>query len=147
MTERAFFDTNVLVYLHDKRSPQKRLRAAQLFESHLAERNVYLSTEVLQEFFVAITQKLARVPVRTAKDLVSAYARLHVVTVGTEHILKAIDCKSRYHVSFRDALILAAAGSADAAVVYSEDLGHGQRCDGVRVVNPFAIWRGRDDHH
>jgi len=44
----------------------------------------------------------------------------------------------RYKVSFWDALILQAAESSGAALLYSEDLAAGQRYGALRVVNPLA---------
>lgn len=137
MAERAFFDTNLLIYLHDRRSPEKRRRAAEVFRKSLETRDVYLSTQVLQEFFVAVTHKLANLPAEQARSLVAEYAQLHVITVRPHHILEAIDLKGRYRISFWDGLILAAALSAEATVLYSEDFSHGQRYGGLRAENPF----------
>jgi predicted nucleic acid-binding protein len=44
---------------------------------------------------------------------------------------------SVYKISFWDALILQAAGSSGATVLYSEDLAEGQTYGSVRVVNPL----------
>lgn len=137
MTERAFFDTHVLIYLHDRRFPERRRQAAEVFRKSLESRNAYLSTQVLQEFFVAVTHKLANLPADQARSLVAEYAQLHVVTVRPHHILEAIDLKERYRLSFWDGLILAAALSAGATLLYSEDFSHGQRYEGLRVENPF----------
>ena len=43
-----------------------------------------------------------------------------------------------WQISFRDSLILAAAGRASCSIVYSEDLNPGQLYSGVEVRNPFA---------
>ncbi len=137
MAERAFFDTNLLIYLHDRRFPEKRRRAAEVFRKSLDTRDVCLSTQVLQEFFVAVTHKLANLPAEQARSLVAEFAQLHVITVRPHHILEAIDLKGRYRVSFWDGLILAAALSAGATVLYSEDFSHGQRYGGLRAENPF----------
>ncbi len=42
-----------------------------------------------------------------------------------------------HRISFWASLILAAAEAANAAVLLSEDLSHGQVIAGVRVENPF----------
>jgi predicted nucleic acid-binding protein len=137
MTDRVFFDTNILVYFHDTREPDKQRVAEQLLRTHLADRRLVLSTQVLQEFFVTVTQKLRAVPAAQAKALISDYSKTHVVTVNPGHILDAIDLQERYQLSFWDGLILAAAKSAGAAVLCSEDFAHGEAYDGVRVENPF----------
>jgi predicted nucleic acid-binding protein len=137
MTELAFFDTNILVYIHDRSSTAKRRTALELFRCHSTDRTLVLSTQVLQEFFVTVTEKAARVPVAQARGLVADYSRLNVVSIQSGHVLEAIDVKARFRLSFWDALILAAAKSAEARVLYTEDLSHGRDYDGVRAHNPF----------
>jgi len=133
----VFFDTNVLVYVHDQRSPYKREIARRLYTAHLYEGSMALSTQVLQEFFVTITQKTQQVSVRDARNLVSHLAGLNVVRIEPAHVVSAIDLHARHQLSFWDSLIIIAAKSAGARMVLSEDLSHGQTYDGVRVENPF----------
>ncbi|HEX9111801.1 MAG TPA: hypothetical protein VF845_10020 [Terriglobales bacterium] len=52
-------------------------------------------------------------------------------------ILAALEIEARYKVSYWDALILQAAETCRAAVLYSEDLASGQRYAAVEVVNPL----------
>jgi predicted nucleic acid-binding protein len=54
---RRFFDTNVLVYLFDASAPRKKRLAQELLRQAIEEGTVQLSTQVLQEFFVAVTRK------------------------------------------------------------------------------------------
>jgi len=134
----VFFDSNVLVYVHDQRFPRKRETARRLYASYLYQDAIALSTQVLQEFFVTITRKARLMSVGEAKNLVAYLAGLRVVTIDTGHIIAAINLHSRYQLSFWDSLIIVAAKTARAAVVLSEDMGHMQVYDGVRVENPFA---------
>ncbi len=74
---KVFFDTNVLVYLFDVDSPDKREKARGLFARHVEAGDVLLSTRVLQEFYVAVTRKLARpLDAAVAAEVVSSLARL-----------------------------------------------------------------------
>jgi predicted nucleic acid-binding protein len=54
-----------------------------------------------------------------------------------ESVLEALDLESRYQISFRGALIVQAAASCGAEILYSEDLAEGQKYSEVRVVNPL----------
>jgi predicted nucleic acid-binding protein len=135
----VFFDTNVLVYVHDQRSPYKREVARRLYSAHLYGGSIALSTQVLQEFFVTITRKAQQIPVREARNLVGHLAGLNVVSIEPAHVVSAIDLHARQQLSFWDSLIIIAAKSAGAQVVLSEDMGHGQTYDGVRVENPFLM--------
>lgn len=133
----VFFDTNVLVYVHDQRSPYKREIARRLYSAHLYGGSIALSTQVLQEFFVTVTQKGQHVSVREVRGLISYLAGLNVVSIEPAHVVSAIDLHARHQLSFWDSLIIIAAKSAGAQMVLSEDMGHGQTYDGVRVENPF----------
>jgi predicted nucleic acid-binding protein len=53
-------------------------------------------------------------------------------------VLRALDIEVRYKTSFWDALIIEAAESAGAAILYSEDFRTGQRFGQVQVQNPLA---------
>jgi predicted nucleic acid-binding protein len=59
------------------------------------------------------------------------------VTIGPAHILDAIAKESKHKISFRDALIVAAAESGGANILHPEDLNHGQRYGTVEISNPF----------
>lgn len=137
MTDRAFFDTNILVYLFDKHDPQNRAIAGQLVGRYFSEERGVLSTQVLQEFFVNVTRKAAQLPSSEATVVVANFLQMEVVVVTGAHILDAIAIHERYQLSFWDGLILAAAKSAGATVLLSEDFSHGAVYDGVTVENPF----------
>jgi predicted nucleic acid-binding protein len=94
---------------------------------------------VLQELYVNLRRKAARpLGVAAAKRLVEDYLSWKVVINDGAAVLRAIDLEKRYSVSFWDALIIDAAHSADAALLLSEDLGHGRRYGTVEVRNPFT---------
>jgi predicted nucleic acid-binding protein len=63
---------------------------------------------------------------------------LPLVHIEPTHIRKALHIEDHYQISFWDALILAAAESCGAEVLYTEDLNDGQQYGPVRVENPFS---------
>ncbi len=134
-----FVDTNILVYAHDTSAGAKRDRAARLLEDLWESRLGCLSIQVLQEFYVNITRKVAHpldsgVAARILADL-SAW-RVHAPEA--KDVLGAIEIQRRYGVSFWDAMILQSAVQLGCEVVWSEDLNPDQVYEGVRVVNPFV---------
>jgi predicted nucleic acid-binding protein len=133
---KAFFDTNVLLYMYSTAEPEKQLKARELYREFAYSNRIQLSTQVVQEFFVVAMRKL-RLPRQQVVELADSFLNLSVVTIDATHIRYAIDLEGRYQISFWDALILAAAESADVEVLYSEDLNDGQRYGGVLVRNPF----------
>jgi predicted nucleic acid-binding protein len=135
---RAFFDTNILVYAFDSSSPRKQSRALDLFDELASKGDAVLSTQVLQEFFVVVTRKLAA-PLSSehAEEIVRQFAQLPTVVIDPDLILQAIHFTRAHRVSFWDALLVAAAKCAGAAELLTEDLQQGQMIEGVRIVNPF----------
>ncbi len=139
MTDKAFVDTNILVYAHDRGSGAKHAVATDLVRRLWIEQTGYLSTQVVQEFYINVRRK-ARNPISSAeaRGLVEDYLNWHLVINDGETILHALDLEKRYQVSFWDALILRSAQLSGAPILYSEDLSNGQTYGRVRVVNPFV---------
>jgi len=133
---KAFFDTNVLLYMYSTADLGKQARARDLFQQCGDSGRIVVSTQVVQEFFVAGLRKLA-LPRQVLRRATSALLELPLVLVGPPHISKAIQDEEHYRISFWDALILAAAESGGAQVLYTEDLSDGQQYGTVLVLNPF----------
>jgi predicted nucleic acid-binding protein len=62
-----------------------------------------------------------------------------LVVIGTPVILQALELERQFHLSFWDVLILSAAETAEAAIIFSEDFTHGRTYGSVRVLNPFLL--------
>ncbi|MCC7059019.1 MAG: PIN domain-containing protein [Burkholderiaceae bacterium] len=141
---RAFFDTNVLVYLFDADAVDKQRLARSLLQREADAGRATVSTQVLQEFFVTVTRKLGT-PLGTenAERAVRRLAELSVVPVDTALVLAGIGLSRRLRISLWDALIVGAALQSGSTVLYTEDLQHGQRIDGLTVANPFAALQTR----
>lgn len=138
MNGLSFFDSNVLVYTDDASSPKKRDQAIALVSEHLRHRTAVVSLQVLQEYFVAATRKLGLAP-ELAQRKVEILARCGIVCFDAMDVIAAIELHRLNSISFWDALIVHAARSEKAAVLYSEDFQNGAVLGGVRVVNPFAV--------
>jgi predicted nucleic acid-binding protein len=136
VSERTFFDTNMLVYADDRDAGQKSQIAQELLGEAIRSQTAVLSTQVLQEYFVVSTRKL-KVPPEIARQKVDLLSNLEVVQIDVGLILEAIDLALLRQFSFWDALILSCARAAGCARLLTEDLHHGQIVAGVRVVNPF----------
>ena len=135
---RCFFDTNILVYLFDADASEKQAKCRALFESEVTAGRAVLSTQVLQEFYVAATRKLA-VPLapEVAEEVVRNLAALPVAQIDNALIFRAIHRSKLLRFSFWDSLIVSAALSSGADRLLTEDLQHGQVIEGMRIENPF----------
>ena len=137
MSDRSFFDTNILVYADDQAVPAKQRRAIELVAEHRRAGTGVLSLQVLQEYFVTITREL-HVDAKIARRKVELLAEFDLVVPDLDDILAAIDLHRLHGFSFWDALVLRAAKEAGCIVLFSEDLQPGRVVDGVRIVNPFV---------
>jgi predicted nucleic acid-binding protein len=135
----SFIDTNILVYAHDATADLKRDIASQLLYDQWELETGRLSIQVLQEFFVTITQKVPEpLPVPEAALLIRELSHWPVHEPTSSDVLAAIDVQVRWQTSFWDAMILRSADVSGADVIYSEDLNTGQFYGRVRVINPFV---------
>lgn len=138
MTDRVFVDTNVFVYLYDSDNPDKQATARALLERYGLSGAVFISTQVLQEFYVTVTRKFSK-QLSHEQILVamSQLGQLPIVEVSVGMIFEAVDLGRRLRLSFWDSLILRAALESDCGLLVSEDLQHGQRIGSLRIENPF----------
>jgi predicted nucleic acid-binding protein len=136
-----FIDTNVLLYAisHDPEERDKAERANEI----LAARDLALSIQVLQEFYVQATRmsRPDRLTHEQAVELVESFMRFPVVTITAELMLAALATGRRFGMSYWDAAILEASRSLGCDVVLSEDLTDGEDYAGVKVENPFRVVR------
>lgn len=138
MADKCFVDTNILLYAHDPSAGLKRDGARQLVVDLWSTGRGVLSTQVLQELCVNLRRKVKPpVPVNEIRQLLQDYLSWEIIVNSPESSVEALEIEERYRISFWDALIVHAAESAGATVLYSEDLAAGQTYGAVRVVNPF----------
>lgn len=136
MNDKIFIDTNIIVYSLDLYDQPRREKARSILRNVRKSFSGVISTQVMQEFYVAATNKLKADPVLT-KGILSRLSNFEVVSMTPELIFSAIDCSILNRLSFWDALIIAAAASANCKEIWTEDLNHDQVILGVRISNPF----------
>ena len=133
----AFVDTNVLVYAArgSEKERSKRIRALELIQSL----RLGISAQVLAEFYVTTTRKVA-LPLSAAKALewIDQFEAFPCVAVDGSLVRQGAWLAHRYQISYWDGAIVAAAQALEAPVIYSEDLSHGQKYEGIEVRNPFS---------
>jgi len=132
-----FVDTNVLLYAisRDAAEQEKAKRANDI----LAERDLALSVQVLQEFYVQATRASRGDAIghQQAVLLIESFRRFPVQDITAAIMLAALNCRQRFQLSYWDAAIIEASRAMGCSHVLSEDLNHGQDYGGVLVVNPF----------
>jgi predicted nucleic acid-binding protein len=138
MPEKTFIDTNVLIYAHDIDANSKHKVAKNVLQELWSERVGVLSVQVLQEFYVNVTRKIATpLPKETARIVVNNYSIWCTETTPAE-IAAAFRIEDESKIGFWDALIVASAAKSGAARILSEDLNARQSIAGIRIENPFV---------
>jgi predicted nucleic acid-binding protein len=134
--DQIFVDTNILVYAHDIDAGAK-YRIARDKVSALWHRDLLpsISVQVLQEFYVNLIRK--KIPAPVARETVTNYLEWDVIDNDRFLFIEGIRWKEKWHLSYWDALKLAAAWKSGAKEVWSEDLDSGQEYDGIVVINPL----------
>lgn len=140
MTDRVFVDTNVLVYFRDSSEPEKQSKAALWLQELWQTRRGRLSAQVLNEYYVTVTQKLNPGLSRQAarRDVLDLLTWRPVALDG-DVIESAFGYQDRFALSFWDALIVSAAVKSGSSILISEDMQHEQTIDTLTILNPFSV--------
>ena len=129
---RAFFDTNVLLYLITNDA-----RKAERAEELISEGGV-VSVQILDEFVAVAIRKFGRPwnQIRHTLTVLRSFLEVCPLTIETHE--RALDLAERNGWHIYDALVVAAAQLAEADILYTEDLQSGRRVDRrLRIINPF----------
>lgn len=133
-----FIDTNILIYAHDASAGTKHDRARALLRELWENRAGCLSIQVLQEFYVNVTRKVARpMSPDAAAQIIADLGVWPVHRPDVDDVLEAIRLQTSRQLSFWDAMILTSARRLGCETLWSEDMSHGQQYEGVTVINPF----------
>jgi predicted nucleic acid-binding protein len=132
-----FVDTNILLYTIS-RDPAEQHKAKQANDI-LTDRELALSVQVLQEFYVQATRASRPDPIthQQAVRLIESFGRFNVQDITSPILMAALNSRQRFQLSYWDAAIIEAARAMGCTEVLSEDLNDGQDYGGVRVTNPF----------
>lgn len=136
-THVRFVDTNVLLYAIS-RAPDEQDKAERARDI-LTARDLALSVQVLQEFYVQVTRpsRPDALAHPQAVRLVESFLRFPVQEITIQVLMAALATRERFQISYWDAAIIEASRAIGCEVVLSEDLADGASYGGVRVENPF----------
>ena len=138
MSVEVFVDSNVLVYARDASEPEKQEKALAWMERLWSPGAGRLSFQVLQEFYVTVTEKLKPgLNVAHARSDVRSLLTWRPIPIDGRVIEGAWSIQDRFKLSWWDALIVSAAQIGGCRYLLSEDFQEGQRFGGLHVVHPF----------
>jgi predicted nucleic acid-binding protein len=138
----AFVDTNILVYAFANAqgdSPEKVLAARALLTFLFRRDELILSAQVLNEFVNTVLLKTKPpLQLEQVQERVLELSTQTVVPIDASLVRLTLRRTEISRISYWDALIVEAAIRSGADVLYTEDMHHGTRYDGLELVNPFV---------
>ena len=138
MAAKVFVDTNVLVYNRDASEPQKNKQAIAWMRHLWNMQAGRLSYQVLQEFYITVTEKLdPGLDRESARKDIRSLLPWQPITVDNRVFDGAWHIQDRFGLSWWDALIVSAARVADCRYLLTEDLQDSQMFGNLQVINPF----------
>jgi len=138
MNDKFFVDTNILVYANDQSDKIKQQVAKEIILNGIRNDQMVISTQVLSEFYVTVTQKIKiTLEPKTALYIIELLRSAEITEIEWSTVIRAIHISQDHKLSYWDSLIIAAAISSEAMILYSEDLNHGQLIEDVKIINPF----------
>ena len=134
-----FVDTSIFLYAIS--NVPSEAEKAEVAREILGSRDLSLSVQVVQEFYVQSTRSDRRDPLtqEQALGLIQSFMRFPIHDASMAVVLLAMATTEKFKVSYWDAAIIEAARVIKCEVVLSEDLDHGSDYGGVRVLNPFVV--------
>ena len=134
MNDNCFIDTNIMVYCYTKDEPVKSKKALSVCNAP----NAFISTQVLTEFSNTLKKKFDFLwkDIELTLNEISSDFNVHVNKPAT--VEQACRIADKYKYSFYDSLIVSAALACNCAILYSEDMQHGQVIEErLKIINPF----------
>ena len=129
---KTFFDTNVLLYLLSADTAK-----ADVAEGIMMNGGV-ISAQVLNEFASVARRKMGMSFLEIREVLTPIHRICDVAHLTLDTHIYGLRIAERYKYNVWDAMIVASAMLADCAVLYTEDMHHGQVLeDRLQLINPF----------
>jgi predicted nucleic acid-binding protein len=140
MSANYFVYTNILVYTRDSTEPKKQPIAKQWL-TYLWEKECgRISAQILNEYYVTITQKLnPGLSREQARSDIRALAVWQPLEISTTLIEASWDIQDQYSYSWWDSLVVTSALFLDCKYLLSEDMQHNQKIGHLSIINPFFV--------
>jgi len=135
MPDRAFLDTNILVYLHSEDDDRKRDTAQNLLNEYRCVTSLQAFNEISNVWFRKFN--LDSIKIEEHLDNIELVCD-DILSINRATINSALTLKDRYGFSYYDSLMLASALEGDCNVIFTEDMNAEQVINNTLLIkNPF----------
>ena len=133
MKDKAFFDTNMLMYLYSNDDDIKKAACRETLKNFIP----IISTQVINELCNIFTKKLKLPATDIARAISKVTSFFHVETVDLHVISYALKLYSKFGYSYFDCLMLSSAILSGCKHIITEDMQDEHNVDGVIINNIF----------
>ncbi len=138
-SERCFVDSNIWLYAFIAGQDTSKSQIAQNLLRDKQD-DIIISSQVVNEVCVNLIRKAGMEETAVQQLTHSFYRQYDVLGLTEPLLLTASDLRQHYSLSYWDSLIVAAALSAGATTLYSEDMQNGHTIENTLVItNPFHL--------
>jgi predicted nucleic acid-binding protein len=135
MKDKAFLDSNILIYLYSEDELEKQNIVNNIFDKF----ECVISTQTLNEFCNVCLKKLKKNVSEIIESLNEIKGSCRLEFVDDSVMERALLLHEKYSYSYFDSLMLSSALKYNCAIIYSEDMQHGQLIESsLKIINPFA---------
>ncbi|RFC67495.1 MULTISPECIES: PIN domain-containing protein [Mesorhizobium] len=135
---KVFVDTNVILYSHDRKDPEKMLRSREWLRQLAIFQQAVLNLQVLNEVTNVLLSKKWLATVEQVFSVVGQFSSMGNYPLSIWEMEEARTLHLKYHYSWWDCLLLASALNLGCTHFLSEDLQDEQKIEGLTIVSPFA---------
>ncbi|MEZ5891173.1 MAG: PIN domain-containing protein [Xanthobacteraceae bacterium] len=137
MTDLVFLDSNVALYVMDRREPIKHQQAREWVARLIETQTLIVSPQVLNEVYWIGRQKFPQVPREELKRFVGDFLPSCLAPLDAMITWEALRVEEQFGLSWWDCLIVASALAARCHLLLTEDMQHGMRIDTLTILSPF----------
>ena len=132
MKDKVFIDSNIFLYVFCDKDKEKQTKASKIILDGGA-----ISVQVINEVSANMLKKLNFSNDGIKEFIISCLNRYKIINVEPSTLLKAVEIRKQYNISYYDSSIIAAAIEANARILYSEDMQDSLTISELTIVNPF----------
>ena len=136
MPDKAFLDTNILIYVYSVDEKEKQAKATEIIEMN---RNALLiSNQVINELCNTLFKKFSKSSAEVIDVITELSSALPITEFSLQTQIEAVRLMGLYSLQFYDALIIATALEHGCRTLITEDMQNGLIVEGqLTISNPF----------
>jgi len=136
MPDKAFLDTNIIIYMYSADDEGKRICASELLNSYTCVTSLQVMNEACNVWIKKFLWDENKI--NEHLDNIKVICD-DIIPIHIETIEKALDLNSKYGYSYYDCLMLASALEYECQIIFTEDMKDGQLINSsLKIKNPFV---------